>query len=643
MQCQFVHNRVDTIRRFNEKHNATWNYCPSASNPADLLSRGATHRQFQSSKTWPTGPEWLLKQSDWPAWEGNSESAAVFHLSVLTSVSTSTPPPPTTKGIEKVLDISRYKLSSLVRVTAIILRFINNIKLETKSRSDWKIGSIRVPELNSAEETWLLTTQRQHFSEELEYLQDPTGKRPALVSQLDLFIGSDGLIRCNGRLANAQLKKDTIHPILLPKDSALTTLVILSHHALMLHGGVKLTIASIRQRYWIPQIGQSVKKCLRSCVKCNRVRGAAYMAPNHAPLPVSRSSFSIPFTVTGIDFTGSFIIRGPKEAPKKDRIVYILLFTCASTRAIHLEVVEDLTTLSFLEAFRCFIAHHSRPAIIMSDNAKTFEKGAKVFQKIFRDPVTTKQLSDQKVEWRFIPKRAPWYGGFWERLVGMAKEALSKILGRSKPTLSAFRALVADAEAVLNDRPLENPSSVVSDGESLSPAHLMYGRRLNVLHYNKEIDDEKLDSTYGERPDELKKAVIRHQSLIGHFKKRFLSSYLPALREYHQATRKSQPAVVKKEDVVLIHDEKPRKEWKLAVIENLIRSTDGEIRAADIRTANGKTNRPISKLYPLQMTEPASVPVEISSCPANVPTRSRPVRKCAIKAKAAVKRIFEQE
>jgi hypothetical protein len=460
---------------------------------------------------------------------------------------------------------------------------------------------------------------------------------------LDLFISSDGLIRCNGRLVNAQLKRDTIHPILLPKKSALSTLIILSHHALMLREGIKLTIASIRQRYWIPQIGQSVKKCLRKCVKCNRVRGAPYVAPNHAPLPVSRSSFSIPFTVTGIDFTGGFIIRGPKEARKTDRIVYILPFTCASTRAIHLEVVEDLTTLSFLEAFRCFIAHHSRPAIIMSDNAKTFEKGAKVFQKIFRDPLTTKQLSDQKVEWRFIPKRAPWYGGFWERLVGMTKEALSKILGRTKPTLNAFRALVADAETVLNDRPLENPSSVVSDGESPSPAHLMYGRSLNTLHYNEEIDDEKLDSTYGERPDDLKKAVIHHQTLLGHLKNRFLASYLPALREYHQATKKSQPTVVKEKDVVLVHDDGPRREWKLAVIENLIRSTDGEIRAADIRTANGKTNRPISKLYPLQVAEPASAPTEISSGPANVPVHSHPVRKCAIKAKAAVKRIFEQE
>lgn len=130
IKCQFVHNRVDTIRNFNENHNVYWNYCPTASNPADLLSRGATHRHFQSSTTWLTGPAWLLKRSDWPAWEGNGESAAIFHLSVLSSVSTSAPLPSSTKGIDKVLDISRYKFSSLVRVTAIILRFINNVKLK---------------------------------------------------------------------------------------------------------------------------------------------------------------------------------------------------------------------------------------------------------------------------------------------------------------------------------------------------------------------------------------------------------------------------------------------------------------------------------------------------------------------------------
>jgi hypothetical protein len=90
------------------------------------------------------------------------------------------------------------------------------------------------------------------------------------------------------------------------------------------------------------------------------------MAPNHAPLPVSRSSYSFPFTVTSIDFTEAFTIRGPKEVPKVDRTVYILLFTSASACAIHLEVVEDMATLSFLGAFRLYhLSCLSCPTVIM--------------------------------------------------------------------------------------------------------------------------------------------------------------------------------------------------------------------------------------------------------------------------------------
>ncbi|XP_045023635.1 uncharacterized protein LOC123468017 [Daphnia magna] len=606
IKCQFVHNRVETIRSFTRDTNASWNYCPTTCNPADLLSRGSTLRQFLSSDIWLTGPSWLPKRSEWPSWEGNCEPAAVFHLSVITSASASNTPPSHDGGIGKILDISRYKFSYLIRVTAIVRRFVGNIKLKDKSRASWKLGYITVSELQEAEKVWLLAVQKSYFTEEINYCVKPTVKRPALVSQLDLFIGQDGLLRCNGRLSNSQLKKDAKHPILLPKNSTFSTLVIAAHHALMMHGGVKLTVASIRQRYWIPQIVQSVKKCLKKCVNCSRVRGPPYTAPNHAPLPVSRSSYSFPFTVTGIDFTGAFTIRGPKEAPKVDRTVYILLFTCASTRAIHLEVVEDMTTLSFLDAFRCFVSHHSRPAVIM----------------------------------------APWYGGFWERLIGLAKSALSKILGRTKPTLSAFRALVADAEVVLNDRPLENPSSSIGDVESLSPAHLMYGRRLNTLPYSEETNEEKFDASYGEKPDELKRAITRHQTLLQHFEKRFLASYLPALREYHQATKKNNPTVIKERDVVLVHDEKPRKDWKMAVVEKLIRSQDGQIRAADIRTANGKTNRPISKLYPLQVAEPSDDPAASSDGPLSDPapsSPSRPTRKCAAQTNAAIKKIFEQE
>lgn len=133
IKCQFVHNRVEIIRSFTRDANASWNYCPTACNPADLLSRGSTLRQFLSSDIWLTGPSWLPKRSDWPSWEGNCEPAAVFHLSVITSASASSSPPSHDGGIEKILDVSRYKFSYLIRVTTIVLRFIGNIKLKDKS------------------------------------------------------------------------------------------------------------------------------------------------------------------------------------------------------------------------------------------------------------------------------------------------------------------------------------------------------------------------------------------------------------------------------------------------------------------------------------------------------------------------------
>ena len=142
--------------------------------------------------------------------------------------------------------------------------------------------------------------------------------------------------------------------------------------------------------------------------------GPDYRAPNHAPLPPIRVEESPPFTVTGIDYTGAFNIRDSSSSPNTNK-VYICLFTCASTRAIHLEVVEDLTTQNFLLAFRCLTAHHSLSSIIVSDNAITFQSAANVLQKLMSSPEISNYLSNRQVEWRFIPKRDPWHGGFWER------------------------------------------------------------------------------------------------------------------------------------------------------------------------------------------------------------------------------------
>ena len=144
----------------------------------------------------------------------------------------------------------------------------------------------------------------------------------------------------------------------------------------------------------------------------------AFRAPDPAPLPKLRVQKSAPFTVTGVDYTGPLYI--PSGLTKS----YICLFTCVITRAVHLEVISDLTEKSFLEAFRRFSSRRSLPLHIISDNACMYLASAETLKELFQSPSLKESFSRQGVNWEFIPKRAPWYGGFWERFIGLTKRVI---------------------------------------------------------------------------------------------------------------------------------------------------------------------------------------------------------------------------
>ena len=205
------------------------------------------------------------------------------------------------------------------------------------------------------------------------------------------------------------------------------------------------------------------------------------------------------------------------------------------------------------------------------------------------------------VQWKFIPKRAPWYGGFWEKLISFTKTTLWKVLGRSSVTLQELQTLVVEIEAVLNDRPLTYVSPDVDDLEPLTPSHLLCGRRITSLPH-KIFDD---DPTYNVLP--VREIARRQSELLQHFEKRWKREYLMSLLEYHKTTGNIQQSI-KVGDVVTVHDDIPRVHWKLAEVEKLITGLDGYTRAAEIRTATGKTNCPIAKLFPLEVTEEISIP-----------------------------------
>ena len=625
----FIGNRTREIKSLFPV--SLWSHCPTNDNPADLLTRGISATELHASTLWKHGPHWLPSESQWPSWN----SSQVLHIQApeaiaaedTTDESTQTEPPEETAGIHCIMDVSRYStLTKLLAVTAYVLRFVKNLQ----NRENRQLGPLSAKEQQQARNKWIQNCQGLTYTAEIANLLSRSSTRLTLVRQLRLFLDCDGFIRCGGRLHNAPLSNSAKFPYLLPPSHPLTKLIVYDAHRKQLHSGVNSTVTALRQDFWITSIRQYVRKLLRTCVTCRKLEGVAFRAPDPAPLPKLRVQETAPFAVTGVDFTGPLYVRSENSETK----CYICLFTCAVTRAVHLEVVSDLTERSFLQAFRRFASHKSLPYNMISDNASTYLAAADELKQLFQSPSLKESLSRRGVEWQFIPKRAPWYGGFWERLIGLTKKAIKKTLGRAMITLTELQTLAAEVEAILNDRPITHVSSDVSDEEPLTPSHLLYGRRITRLPYP-EIEDEVSDLTFGD-DSPLRQRANKQALTLQQFWYRWKHEYLTSLREFHRSTGTNKQSI-KKGEVVLVHDEKPRSTWKLAVVESLIEGGDGLIRAANIRTSTGRTNRPITKLYPLEVCANEAMPPtedDTSEQAIMVPTPSqkRPRRAKALEA-----------
>ena len=282
--------------------------------------------------------------------------------------------------------------------------------------------------------------------------------------------------------------------------------------------------------------------------------------------------------------------------------MYVCLFTCAVTRAVHLEVVTDLSTQTFLNAFRRFTARRSLPKKVISDNASTFCAASDEIKTLLESDQVRRYMANHRIDWIFIPCRAPNWGGFWERCVGLMKTCIKKVLGRARVTLDELTTLVTQVESVMNDRPL---TYIDSEDEPLTPSHLLHGRRINTLPYPTAIDDDELTDpnfTLNEKPV-MERRVRYLADLYAHFWRRFSSEYLTALRERHIAYQPGKKLnTIKVGDVVIMHsDEKRRAQWNLALVQKLNVGNDGLCRSAMVKTKHGITSRPIYKLYPLEV------------------------------------------
>ena len=269
------------------------------------------------------------------------------------------------------------------------------------------------------------------------------------------------------------------------------------------------------------------------------------------------------------------------EANPEVRTPTYAFFTCASTRAVHLEVVPDLSNETFIQAFRRFASRKSLPRTMISDNAMTFSAAANTIQSLIRSATVQDMLHRHGTEWKFIPKRAPWFGGWWERLIGITKSTIKKVLGRALVSYETLHTIVTEIEDVKNDRPLTYVTSDASDQEPLTPAHLLYGRRITSLPHQEDVPVPLVTT----QTDVTKRALAQGH-LISQFRERWRHEYLTSLRQFHQ-TWGDNSQTIRVGDVVQIYDESPRTQWKLGTIVELLTGNDGLTRAATLRTSSG--------------------------------------------------------
>ena len=210
---------------------------------------------------------------------------------------------------------------------------------------------------------------------------------------------------------------------------------------------------------------------------CRRQRARTIAKPAPPPLPAERVQWQRPFFTVRVDHTGHFYARDPYGNRIK---LYICLFVCATTRAVHLEVVDNLSAKSFILCLRRLVAAKGIPSTILSDNHKTFISGEKFLLDLQEDDIIKEFLQDHRITWRHQTPRSSWMGGHFEGLVKTIKTSLSAAITRKLYNQEEFTTIVKEVESIVNTRPLTYQSNDTLD-QPLTPSQLLWERNLSIM------------------------------------------------------------------------------------------------------------------------------------------------------------------
>ncbi|XP_043063213.1 uncharacterized protein LOC122319685 [Drosophila yakuba] len=477
----YVCNRTSEI--LSDFPRSCWNHVRTEDNPADCASRGLQPSKLLEPRLWWKGPSWLATPtSEWPP------STSKFSVSSSFDVNTEERAikPTTLHNFpdESIHELLIHKFSTwtrLIRVSSYCHRFIHTLRSHHRNSAPFLTSE----ELLDAQRRLIRHVQQKSLAREYAQLENrrQLNAKSHLI-RFSPFLDDYGVMRVGGRIEQSTLKYNAKHPILIPKDTALAGLLVRHFHVSYLHTGVDATFTNLRQQYWILGARNLVRKAVFQCKSCFLQRkGTSNQIMGELPIP--RVQASRCFQHTGLDYAGPIAIKESKGRTPRIGKAWFSIFVCLTTKALHIEVVSELTTKAFIAAFQRFIARRAKPTDLYSDNGTTFHGGKQTLYDMRR--LAIQQAKDEElagffanegISWHFIPPSAPHFGGMWEAGVRSIKLHMKRILGSKALTFEELSTVLTQIEAILNSRPLCPTGDNSLD--PLTPAHFLTG--FPILH-----------------------------------------------------------------------------------------------------------------------------------------------------------------
>ncbi|TKS65757.1 hypothetical protein D9C73_028022 [Collichthys lucidus] len=495
----FFANRVGEIQ--NSTNVQDWWWIPGALNVADLITRGASPKDLTKDSEWQTGPKFLsLPENEWPKRSSKDVAAAAREnivkiqkksfVAVLNRINQKGDPeqsqhsvqkmssrPPTGLAVQMLIDVRHFSnLTRLVKTVAWTWRAAKRfLRTKARDKSKWEAvsacGIITVVERQDAFRDLCLAAQAQ--------VTFPSTTTDRLVVYRDM---TSGLLVCGGRIQ--YFKKDGKAVPLLPFDAWIATLWAHEAHSEG-HEGVAGTLLRMRRKAWVIRGSRIAQKVVDKCIVCKKAR-ARTCQQVMGDLPEERTRPAAPFEFTAVDLFGPYQVRDDikKRVTMK---VWGVVFCCMSSRAIHAELANTLSTESFLLAYQRFTALRGHPLKVWSDPGTNFVGARPVLAELyaFLGDQNKETLEEFAVKhgtewtWKINPADSPHRNGAAEAAVRIMKRALQSLGKGTNLSFSEFLTVLQLAANLANERPIDARAQSLEDRlEYITPNSLLLGRAL---------------------------------------------------------------------------------------------------------------------------------------------------------------------